>query len=387
MFADALPPNVVPNGSSGVWTSSQESVDTNTESHVRPDMDRPSNVDDETWHVLLSQEESWANRPLDSQNARITLSCPMPTRSMTLPDGVVNQVSVIPSHSTLDHVPTSCLKRFATAWIECLEGGANGDPKWCTLAQIRAPLLLGAYDSQADRVQKMKFRLDLWEQGRIPQLTVHVLGQRQDSISKRRRHVGKIDHYSNKRGQLARKKARTNAFSKSLKALNQRPLELSVQQKVTLGRELVPTADYDCMPSDREFEAAQLRTWGDGDMSQVKKALAHTYPALKKKGFPTPRFAVLSAPGPTGERPEHLADVMELKHVSLKRRLCRALDTLSVQWIIGNLSKHMAWILDTNLTLITKMKETGAFDVMDQEWLQDYVEDLEVVDVPQNVAN
>ena len=124
-------------------------------------MDRPSNVNDETSHALLSQEESWANRPPDSQNARIRLSCPMPTRSLTLPDGVVNQVSVIPSHSTLDHVPTSCLKRFSTGWIEYLEGGANGDPKCSTLGRIRARLLPGAYDSQVDRVQEMKFRQEL----------------------------------------------------------------------------------------------------------------------------------------------------------------------------------------------------------------------------------
>ena len=75
----------------------------------------------------------------------------MPSRVMTLPPEVLSQVSRIPAHSTLEHVPTSCVKRFAPIWLECLEGCAKKDETWCVLVQIRARLLLGCFEQDVDR--------------------------------------------------------------------------------------------------------------------------------------------------------------------------------------------------------------------------------------------
>ena len=44
----------------------------------------------------------------------------------------------------------------------------------------------------------------------------------------------------------------------------------------------------------------------------------------------------------------------------------------------------MAWILNTNLTLITKVKETGAYDIVDREWLE---EDDLVLSIPEPKIN
>eukprot|EP00971_Amphidinium_carterae_P273456 5427141-Amphidinium_carterae.1 len=56
-----------------------------------------------------------------------------------------------------------------------------------------------------------------------------------------------------------------------------------------------------------------------------------------KLTLPMPRFSPLSAPGPSGERQEHLEDIMSAATHSTRRKFFKALDTLTVLWAVGSL--------------------------------------------------
>eukprot|EP00973_Karenia_brevis_P094219 12421357-Karenia_brevis.AAC.1 len=83
----------------------------------------------------------------------------------------------------------------------------------------------------------------------------------------------------------------------------------------------------------------------------------------------------LTAPGPTGERPEHLRDCLSMHHVSGRRRLLRALDALTVQWAAGSVTNEARWLLNTSLTWLKKGAEVHLPED-DAVWLSDVLENL-----------
>ena len=82
------------------------------------------------------------------------------------------------------------------------------------------------------------------------------------------------------------------------------------------------------------MEAAALTkgSWGAGDWKNARKQLvgasgdAHGGKAM---GMPWASFGALTAPGPSGERYEHLQDCLAAKEYGPKMRLKRALDQLA----------------------------------------------------------
>eukprot|EP00973_Karenia_brevis_P070864 9850187-Karenia_brevis.AAC.1 len=83
----------------------------------------------------------------------------------------------------------------------------------------------------------------------------------------------------------------------------------------------------------------------------------------------------LTAPGPTGERPEHLRDCLAHNHASARRRFLKALEALTVQWASGMASPEARWLLNTSLTWLKKGQETQLPEE-DAMWLADVPEEL-----------
>ena len=62
----------------------------------------------------------------------------------------------------------------------------------------------------------------------------------------------------------------------------------------------------------------------------------------------------MSAPGPTGERQEHLDAVISFAGAGQRRRLLRRLDTLIIKWAIRDLPEECRFLLNTQLMLLKK---------------------------------
>eukprot|EP00973_Karenia_brevis_P063539 8829687-Karenia_brevis.AAC.1 len=63
--------------------------------------------------------------------------------------------------------------------------------------------------------------------------------------------------------------------------------------------------------------------------------------------IPWVHLAPWSAPGPTGDRQEHLDDMLSNAGASQKRRLKRDLDELTVRWAVNKLPSTCRWLPNT----------------------------------------
>ena len=68
------------------------------------------------------------------------------------------------------------------------------------------------------------------------------------------------------------------------------------------------------------------------------------------------RYSALTAPGPTGMRPEHLKELLGVRQRSAANRLIRALGQLHLAMASGGLGAHARWLLRTRLMWLKKKK-------------------------------
>jgi len=84
--------------------------------------------------------------------------------------------------------------------------------------------------------------------------------------------------------------------------------------------------------------------------------------------IPMPSFPALNAPGPTGERPEHLKECLASRHFGVRRRLYKSFDILTVRAARGVLPGCARWLLNTQLVFLQKGPDDTARDE-DCDWL------------------
>ena len=73
--------------------------------------------------------------------------------------------------------------------------------------------------------------------------------------------------------------------------------------------------------------------------------------------IPYVKLATLSAPGPTGDRQEHLEAIIDFAGAAHRRRLFRTFDKLTVRWAIGDLPVCCRWLLNTQAIFLKKERE------------------------------
>ena len=66
------------------------------------------------------------------------------------------------------------------------------------------------------------------------------------------------------------------------------------------------------------------------------------------------RYGALTAPGPTGTRPEHAKEAFSVKQKTIARRLARALSKFQTMVTNGDLSQELKWLKRTRLVYIEK---------------------------------
>ena len=90
--------------------------------------------------------------------------------------------------------------------------------------------------------------------------------------------------------------------------------------------------------------------------------------------LPHVKLAPTSAPGPTGERQEHLDAIVAFAGAGQRRRLFRGRDILTIKWAIGDLPKQCRFFFNTQLMFLKKEKDptTKLFD--DDDWIRSLAE-------------
>ena len=107
-------------------------------------------------------------------------------------------------------------------------------------------------------------------------------------------------------------------------------------------------------------------------MKAAKKQLIEATQAVgatKGPGLPWASFGAPTAPGPSGERYEHLQDCMASRDFASRRRLKRALDRLTTAEAAGTLPTGARWLLDTSLMWPSKEKAGKEVVTLEDEWL------------------
>ena len=69
------------------------------------------------------------------------------------------------------------------------------------------------------------------------------------------------------------------------------------------------------------------------------------------------KLSPMSAPGPTGERQEHLDAIVSFARANQRRRLFRQLDILTIKWATGDLLEDCHFLLNTQLMCLKKEKD------------------------------
>ena len=148
-------------------------------------------------------------------------------------------------------------------------------------------------------------------------------------------------------------------------------VEATPEDKASWAHALIPRSERP-RPSDEEQAAEQAfalanHSHGASDASMYKH-LAVQREEGQIPTIPIPTFPALTAPGPTGERAEHLQQCLQTRHLGVRRRLYRALDCLTVRAARGMLPTGARWILNTALVFMGKGADEHDKDP-DAEWL------------------
>ena len=274
----------------------------------------------------------------------------MTSRTCDLPIGL--------SRHTLDHIPAAVYSKYAVEWAECNEGSAAGDTSWSVLAEHRAKLILAPIPEGVDRNEEVKRRMRLWDEDRFEELALRVQGQQVPSTnsSSRLGRVGAIDSEDAK-GRRARAKTALNQGSNAMKRLIGGVASADATTREAWAKSLIPRSvrGEATFTSAEESREAKAMAWGEGEFQQAKVAMKEANRQNNGKvSLPHVRLAAMCATGPSGERQEHIDDIVKFADVSQRRRLFRSIDVLTVRWAIGDLPEQCRCLLDTQAMFLQK---------------------------------
>lgn len=297
-------------------------------------------------------------------------------REVTLSPDVAQDLQHLERPAT-EVVPVCVASRMATSWTESLHGCMAGNETWAWLARYRSRLLLGPIPEGSDRNTEIKRRLQQWEHGHFDELARTVLGQ-QIEARRRREHSGSLSRIvevgdeEERHGRRARLATAQGAVSKAVKGLVGGVASADPAVRAEWTAEYIPRcADgRGPTPSDAEREAARACSWGRGDVAVSRREMRQaTRSPEGLPGIPWARLPPHAAPGPSGERQEHLEDILRSCGVSHRRKLRRALDELTVRWAIGALPSTCRWLLNTQVLFLRKQREQVNKDFDDDDWI------------------
>ena len=118
----------------------------------------------------------------------------------------------------------------------------------------------------------------------------------------------------------------------------------------------------------------------------AKAARAACGDAMREQGrsktgipsLPHVKLAPMSAPGPTGERQEHLDAIVSFAGAGRRRRLFRGLDILTIKWATGDLPEECRFLLNTQRMFLKKEKDPTSKQFDDDQWIHSLTEAQEI---------
>ena len=93
-------------------------------------------------------------------------------------------------------------------------------------------------------------------------------------------------------------------------------------------------------PTDTERTQAACAAWGAGGYKEAQPCCERARAQQHWHRFPHVKCTPMSAPGPSGERQEHLDAIIAFAGAGLRRRRFRVQDTLTVKWATGDLPEE-----------------------------------------------
>ena len=255
-----------------------------------------------------------------------------------LPAGFTERIRLLPGGMSQLHTPKPLRTRLARSWAEALEGMVADLPGWTRLAEARSRLLLTTPPAGLHVQSEIADRLVLWEAREWETLLARIEAQQLLSKPRRQRRQGAHGESAvAARKRRAKRMAKEGAYRKAVKTVVGAPASLTPRQEAFFAAQLLPQAERgDALCSRPEAQP------DDPPRGEEEHPL---------KGV---RFASLTAPGPSGERPEHAKELLSCHSRQVANRLCRAMGALQRKIKAGALIEEARWIKRSRLVFLEK---------------------------------
>ena len=265
-------------------------------------------------------------------DAAVTPSLNVDLPLVDLPSDFTQRIRALPSNTVL-HVPASCRLRMISVVAQCWNGMAQGRDDYAQLEEGRSKLLLSSVPMGLSAATEILKRLTLWEERRFEALLQRAEEQLllKRKTGKRHKNGGPSDPTA--RGDRARRTATVGAYRKATTGLVSSMLSFDEQEDTRWAQELLPTSDLGAPahsdPNLAPPPAPPVSTWD--------------------RPFSGLHYAALTAPGPTGTRPEHITDLLNVPRRVHANKIHAALSALFCRISAGSLPPAARWLTRTRL--------------------------------------
>jgi hypothetical protein len=235
---------------------------------------------------------------------------------------------------------------MAEVMTTTISGMTAGDIRSNQLERARSKLLLALLPAGRNLKVELGCRFGLWAKNKLQQLRIRIEEQAFERADRRRRAPrGPAALMKAKR---AKALARDGAYRRAVMSLTSSVAELGREDQERWAKELLPASGR---PTMAHFKSARSRS----DASDE----AASDPTMLGKLLQGVRFSALSAPGPSGFRPEHLREVMSVKAPSVTTKLLQAIAFFQTMAFARTLPEECRWILGSRLIYLQKKKGLG----------------------------
>ena len=204
----------------------------------------------------------------------------------------------------------------------------------CFFEEVRSKLLLSSVPRKRNCLVELSRRLNLWAQQDLEQLLVRVEEQARGKIIGRR-----LRTTADSRGRRAKHLVFEGARSRAVTSLTSELACLTTEEEKYFAEVLFPRT----VNPDDALSGPLLPVDAD-EVPEVQCSL---------KGV---RSKALSAPGPTGARPEHLKELLGIKNKRIARRLIQSISKFVEVASKGTLPDAAGFLLDSRLVFLRKKR-------------------------------
>ena len=273
-----------------------------------------------------------------------------------LPDGLlpanfIERVRALPA-ATILHIPIEMRPRLCSITAMTLEGLVAGDERASLLEEARSKLLFGYKRKGQNLRVELSTRLMHWYKGEFETLLIRAEETQRDRAQGARRQ--RVCSSMKLRGTRARRIARDGAYGKGVSTLHTEVANLSEADQARWSSELLPRSAEPPRACVSSITTAQGTTHDAGQLEGQSRQASTPQPF--RHALAGIRFPALSAPGPSGMRPEHLKEMLSIRQRGVANRLYRAIDALRQSGERGTLPNCAKWILASRLVFIKKKK-------------------------------